>query len=86
MDINYAYMQPYLEKTKAMTRLMIETATSNRGDAEMARVAEYSIEVWCTLLEKELEILKEHPGSVTLIKSHDWKSLATIFFNGLTQV
>lgn len=86
VDVNYAYMHPYLEETKAMTKLMVETATANQADTEMARVAEYSIEVWCTLLEKELEILKENPNAMTLIRSQDWKSLATIFFNGLTQI
>jgi len=51
-------------------------------DEENKKIAQFSIEIWMTLCEVELDSRK-NGNCPNLIKNFNWNDLATMFFNGL---
>jgi len=55
-----------------------------QNSEEGQKVAGYSIEIWNTLCEEEIELAKNpNAGQLDIIKNFKWQELATLFYNGL---
>lgn len=55
VDVNCKHMGPYLPALHQETQRLINLANASE-DMELNKVAQYCIEVWCTLFETELEM------------------------------
>lgn len=65
---------------------MIQNASSDEMGSEAMQIGIFSIEVWCTIFEKEIMLLKEDQNMNTLIKSSNWQSIAQMLLNGLISI
>jgi hypothetical protein len=86
-EINHKHMRPHLPRLQEETQRMIVKANT-AGDMELSKVAQYCIEIWCTLFETELE-QRRSPGrteACSIIQGDQWNELATMFLNGLMSI
>jgi len=83
VQLNYEHMGKYLPRLQQVTQDLIRQASE---DEESKKVAHYSIEIWNTICEVELELLRDPAKRHTclnMIQGYNWSGLASIFFNGL---
>ena len=76
--LNYWQMEAYLDDLLEITKQLIEITDDDH------KVAGYSIEVWNTLCEEEIEVRRNPEAQREgIIRSWKWRELATLFYNGL---
>ena len=75
--INYVYMGQYLEKFNQIWEAFFDNQTNEK-------IAEFSIEIWNTLFEGELDNM-ETQNPLRIIYNSDWKAIAIKLLGGLTK-
>tara|TARA_B110000305_G_C19215237_1_gene527859 strand:+ start:169 stop:408 length:240 start_codon:yes stop_codon:yes gene_type:complete len=66
--VNYKYMKDYLDKLYEVTQMFMQNLNDDH------KISQFSIEIWNTLFEEEIEHDKmgNQQNQVNLIKNYDW--------------